>query len=73
MKLLPKDWDEYNPVLVLMGAGFLVASGYPLLFMPGWSIAITWLVRGIFAIGAAMGCIILIRQIQLWRKRALDK
>ncbi len=73
MKLVPKDWDQYNPVLVLMGAFFVVVGGYPLLMMPGLLIVWVWLPRGIFGIFFAMGLIILIRQFQLWRRRQASK
>jgi hypothetical protein len=48
MKLVPKDWDEYNAVLVLMGVVFMFAGGYGLM-VPGRSL-IVWLVRGIVGI-----------------------
>jgi formate-dependent nitrite reductase membrane component NrfD len=67
MKLVPKQWEEYNPVLVAVGAIFLFVGGYPLLMMPGPPIV--WLIRGIFAMLVAMGSIILVRQFQLWKLR----
>lgn len=69
MKLVPKQWDEYNPVVLLMGAGFVFGSGYALSFMGVSGPLIVWLVRGPFAIMAAIGSIILIRQLQLWRRQ----
>ena len=73
MKLVPKDWDEYNPVLVMMGLGFMCAGGYALSFMGVKGPLIVWLLRGIPAIFSAMGLIILIRQFQLWRRQRADK
>ena len=70
MRLVPKEWDQYNPILVLIGAVFLVGGGYGLI-IPGPPII--WLIRAIFAIPAAIGSIILIRQVQLWRKRRIRK
>jgi hypothetical protein len=69
MKLVPKQWDEYNPVLVLMGAFFVVTGGYVTLMMPGLARPIIWLVRAPFAVLAVAGSTVLIRQVQLWRKR----
>ncbi len=71
MKLVPKEFDEYNPVVVLMGAGFVVVGGYPLLMMSGP--LIVWLPRGVFGAFFAMGLIILIRQFQLWRRHRTSK
>jgi hypothetical protein len=68
MKLVPKQWDQYNPVVLLIGALFLVVGGYPLLMMGG-SAPLVWLPRGIFAAFFAMGAVVLIRQIQLRRRR----
>ncbi len=73
MKLVPKAWDEYNPVLVLMGAGFVVVGGYALGFMGVSGPLIGWLPRGIFGISFAMGLVILIRQFQLRRRRQASK
>ncbi len=67
MNLVPTGHDEYNPVLVLMGAGFVVAGGFGLLIMGVSGPPIGWLLRGIPAIFVAMGAIILIRQFQLRR------
>ncbi len=60
MKLVPKDWDQYNPVLVAVGTLFILGGGYPLLMMSGPPIV--WLVRGIPAILFAIGLIILVRR-----------
>jgi hypothetical protein len=73
MKLGPKQWDEYNPVLVLMGAFFAVVGGYVTLMMPGLGQPIVWLVRGPCAILAAVGSIGLVRQFQLPRRRETPK
>lgn len=67
MRLVPKNWDEYNPVLVMIGAIFLFVGGYALSFMGVKGPLIVFLVRGIPAIFVAMGSIILIRQFQLRR------
>lgn len=67
MRLLPKQWDEFNPVLIAMGALFAIIGGYPLLMMPGPPIV--WLVRGIFGAMFLIGLLVLIRQFQLWRQR----
>ena len=67
MKLVPKDWDQFNPVLRLMGVGFVVVGGYPLLMMSGPMMV--WLPRGIFGAFFVVGVIILVRQFQLWRRQ----
>ncbi len=72
MKLVPKQWDQYNPVLVLMGVVFVLGGGYALAIMGVSGPLIGWLIRAIFAIPAALGSIILIRQFQLWRKRRIS-
>jgi hypothetical protein len=69
IKLAPKQWDEYNPVLILMGLFFAVSGAYVTLMMPGLAHPIVWLVRAPFALLAAVGSILLIRQFQLRRKR----
>ena len=67
MKFVPKEFEEYNPVVLLMGVGFVVVGGYPLLMLPGPPIV--WVVRGVFGVFFAIGLIIVIRQLQLWKKR----
>jgi len=69
MKLVPKGYNEFNPVLVLMGVFFIVAGGYGLAIMGGSGPAIVWLLRGIPAVFLAIGAIMVIKQIQLWRRR----
>ncbi len=64
MRLVPKQWDEYNPVLVVMGIVFAVAGGYGLM-IPGPPIV--WLIRGIFVAFFGIGLLVLIRQFQLRR------
>jgi hypothetical protein len=71
MKLVPKQWDQYNPVVLPIGVLFLVVGGYPLLMMGG-SDPLVWLPRGIFGAFFAMGAVVLIRQIQLRRRRTGD-
>jgi hypothetical protein len=66
MRLVWKEHDEYNPVLVLVGVIFLFGGGYVLIFLPGSGLV--WLIRAIFGIAFAMGAILLIRQFQLWRR-----
>jgi membrane protein implicated in regulation of membrane protease activity len=73
MRLVPKNWDECNPVLVMMGAGFVFGGGYALSFMGIKGPLIIWLVRGIFAIPVAIGAIVLVRQFQLRRKQQIRK
>ena len=70
MKLIPKGYDEFNPVLVLMGAFFVVGGGYGLAIMGvSGGRAIVWLLRGIPAVFVAIGSIIVIKQLQLRRRR----
>jgi len=73
MKLVPNDWDEYNPVLVLMGAGFVIGGGYPLTFMGVSGPLVLWLVRGPCVILATIGAITLVRQFQLRRRGPTSK
>jgi hypothetical protein len=73
MKLVPRQWDEYNPVLVAVGAIFLFAGGYALSFMGVKGPLIGWLLRAIPAIFVAMGSAIRVRQFQLWRKLGAGK
>jgi hypothetical protein len=35
MKLVPSEFDEYNPVVILIAAIFVIGGGYPLLMMRG--------------------------------------
>jgi len=71
VKWVPKQFDEFNPVVVLMAAGFIVVGGYPLVMMSGP--LIVWLPRGIFGTFFVIGLVILIRQIQLWRRHRVSK
>jgi hypothetical protein len=71
MKLVPKEFDEYNPVVLLMGAGFVVVGGYPLLMLPGPPIV--WVIRGVCGAFFAIGLIIVVRQFQLWKKHRSSK
>jgi formate-dependent nitrite reductase membrane component NrfD len=71
MKLLPKEFNEYNPVVLLLGVGFVVVGGYPLLMLPGPPIV--WVIRGVFAAFWAIGLIIVVSQVQLWKKRRTSK
>jgi TRAP-type C4-dicarboxylate transport system permease small subunit len=74
MKLVPKQFDEFNPVVILMGVVFLLAGGYPLLMMPMiWGPPIVWLPRGIFGVFFVIGFVILARQLQLWRRGRASK
>jgi hypothetical protein len=66
MRLVPKEWDHYNPVLIALGLGVVVVGGYGLMIPAP---PIVWLVRRIPAIVAGVGSIILIRQMQLRRGR----
>ncbi len=66
MKLLIKEFNEFSPAVVLLGAGFVVVGGYPLLMMSGS--LIVWIPRAIFGLFFVMGLIILIRQFQLWKR-----
>jgi hypothetical protein len=65
MRLIWKQWDEYNPVFVMVGAGFMIGGGYILVMMGASGPLILWLLRGIPAIVVVMGLLILIRQFQL--------
>jgi hypothetical protein len=67
MRLVPKDWDEYNPILFLMGAGFAVGGGYALGFMGLSGPLVLWALRAIPAAFLAMGWILMTRQFHLWR------
>ena len=68
MKLLPKGYDESNPVLVLFGTFFIIAGGYGLAIMGISGPPILWLLRGIPATFVAMGALIVIRQFQRRRR-----
>jgi hypothetical protein len=46
MKLVPSEFDEYNPVVILIAAIFVIGGCYPLLMMRGP--LIVRLPRGIF-------------------------
>jgi hypothetical protein len=65
MRLIWKKWDEYNPVHVMVGVGFMAGGGYALAIMGVSGPLILWLLRAIPLIFAAMGLLILIRQFQL--------
>jgi hypothetical protein len=65
MRLIWKQWDEYNPVLVMVGAVWMIAGSYVLMIMGISGPLILWLLRAIPAIFAVMGLLVLIRQFQL--------
>jgi hypothetical protein len=68
MKLIPKEYENYNPIQTLLGALFVVVGGYGLLIMGIRGPAIVWLLRGIPAIFLAVGSIIVIKQLQARRR-----
>jgi uncharacterized membrane protein len=68
MKVVPKQWDVYNPVLIFVGLVFVGAAGYALAFMGVSGPPIVWLLRVPFVILFLIGLIVLTRQFQLWRR-----
>ncbi len=68
MRLVPKVYDEYNPVVVLVGTAFVIGGGYGLLIMGFSGPLVFWVLRGIPAVFFASGLIILIKQFQLRRR-----
>jgi hypothetical protein len=73
MRLVPKGYDEYNPVLLLMGTFFVIGGGYGLLNMGFSGPPVVWVVRGIPAVLVTVGLIILITQLQLRRRHQGSK
>ena len=73
MKLVPKVYDQYNPVLVLMGTFFIIAGSYGLIIMGLSGPLIVWLLRGIPAIFVAVGLVIVVRQLKLRSDRQSSK
>jgi hypothetical protein len=65
MRLVPKDWDKYNPILFLMGAGFAVAGGWGFVSMGVSGPLAAWVVRGVPATLLAIGWILMTRQFHL--------
>jgi hypothetical protein len=65
MRLIWKQWDEYNPVFVMVGAVLTIVGGYMLVMMGVSGPPILWLLRAIPSVVVVMGLLILIRQPQL--------
>ena len=68
MKLVPKGWDEYNPVVILVGALFTIGGGYGLALMGVSGPPVLWLIRGVPAAFVAIGSIIVFTQLRLRSK-----
>jgi len=71
MRLLPKDFDTFNPVVTLMGVLFALAGlGYGLaLFRHAFQHPVVLVVAAIPTILGVIGVIIVIRQVQVFRSR----
>jgi hypothetical protein len=68
VRLIWEKWDEYNPVFVMVGAGWMLGGIYVLAMMGVSGPLALWVLRAIFAIFVVMGLLVLIRQFQLRRK-----
>jgi hypothetical protein len=55
MRLIWKKWDEYNPVVVLVGAGWMLGGICTLAMMGVSGSLLLWLLRAIPAIFVVMG------------------
>jgi len=64
MRLIWKKWDEYNPVVIMVGAVWMLGGAYMLAMMGVSGPLILWLLRAIPAIFVAMGLLVLIKQFQ---------
>jgi len=64
MRLIWKEWDEYNPVVIMVGAVWMLGGAYMLAMMGVSGPLILWLLRAIPAIFVAMGLLVLIKQFQ---------
>lgn len=69
MKLIPTEYERYNPVLVLMGMFFIVAGSFGLFAMGISGPLVLWLLRGIPAMFVAIGVVIVLTQIKGKRDR----
>ena len=71
MRLLWKQWDsEFNPIVALVGLGWLLGGLYGLgLLLHSFRHPIVLVVAAIPAVLAVMGVVVLVRQYQLWSKR----
>ena len=69
MKLIPEQYNVFNPVVLVVGLLFITACGYAVV-LPGVSgPPILWLLLGIPAVLSAVGTIIVIKQLQARQKR----
>ena len=62
MRLIWKEWDEYNPVVAMVAAVWMLGGTYMLAVMGVSGPLVLWLLRAIPAILAVMGLLVLIRQ-----------
>lgn len=71
MKLIFKEWDSsFNPVAAAVGAGFLAGGVYGMaVFRHALQHPIVLIVAAIPTLLAVMGALILIREVQLFRRR----
>jgi len=71
MRLIWKKYDsEFNPIVMLVGAGFLV-GGVFVLAQIAHALAnpVVWVFAAVPLIAALIGGITLVRQYQLWKAR----
>jgi len=70
MRLLLKKWDsEFNPVVALVGLGWLVGGVYGLcLLRHAFRHPIVLVLAAIPAVCGLMGGVVLVREYQLWSK-----
>jgi hypothetical protein len=71
MRLIWKSHDsEFNPVLTVVGVGFLLSGAYGVaLLRHSFAHPIVLLVAVIPTLGAVVGALIVVREVQLFRQR----
>ena len=68
MRLIFKKYDsEFQPIVMVFGLFLAVASSYGALQFGFSGPVVLWVLRTPFYLAAAMGILIVIREIQLWR------
>ncbi len=71
MRLIWKRYDsEFNPVITLVGLGFLVGGVYGFaLLSDALRHPLTWVLAAVSLLFAVIGILTLLREYQLWKMR----
>lgn len=72
MKLVPKQYDRFNPVVLCVGLGWFAMGVYAVFLLGFKGPSILWLLRSIPLVLAVAGAVLAARQYTLWRQKQSD-